>query len=104
MQTEKKITFNISGSQDTTGYCNITIPKTLLNGNPWTIKIDKIDISLQTVITENQTHSSIYFTYGHSMHSIQITGTQVIPEFNTHNMLMIMLALAFITVILKRKS
>lgn len=104
LQTEKKITFNISGPQDTTGYCNITIPKTLLNGNPWTIKLDKIDISLQTVITENQTHSFIYFTYGHSMHSIQITGTHVIPEFNTYNMLMIMLTLALVLVILKRKS
>lgn len=104
LQTEKKITFNITGPQDTTGYCNITIPKTLLNGNPWTIKLDKIDISLQTVITENQTHSSIYFTFSHSMHSIQITGTQVIPEFNMHNMLMVMLTLAFILAILKRKS
>jgi parallel beta-helix repeat protein len=104
LQTEKRIAFNVSGPQDTTGYCNITIPKTLLNGNPWTIKLDKIDISLQTVITENQTHSSIYFTYGHNMHSIQITGTYVIPEFNMYNMLMIMLTLAFILVILKRKS
>lgn len=61
----------------------MTIPKALLYGEPWTVLID--GASVPPAITENATHSCLYFTYAHSTHTIQIIGTRVIeppPDTN----------------------
>jgi len=55
----------------------VTIPKALLYGEPWTVLIDGAPVP--AAITENATHSSLYFTYTHSTHTIQIIGTWAIP-------------------------
>jgi hypothetical protein len=75
-QPDKKISFNVTGSAGTIGFCNVTIPKALLYGEPWTLLID--GALVPPTITENATHSSLYFTYAHSTHGIQIIGTWVI--------------------------
>jgi endonuclease YncB( thermonuclease family) len=75
---EKSISFNVSGAKGTEGFCNITIPRALLDG-PWKVYVD----GEQTPFTEakNSTHSSIYITYSHSTRNIKIEGTNIIPEF-----------------------
>jgi len=79
-QSSAQIRFEVSGDMGSIGYCNVTIPKALLTGDPWTIKID-------TTITEfiqldNGTHNFLYFTYAHqSTLQVIIQGTWVIPEF-----------------------
>jgi len=80
-QLQKQISFNITGSSGTTGYCNVTIPKSLLKDDPWTITINGLPKTDYTK-TENNTHTSLYFTYTHvsTLHII-IQGTSVIPEF-----------------------
>ena len=75
-QPNKEISFNVTGLVDTIGICNVTIPKALLYGEPWTVLID--GVSVLPTITENATHSCLYFTYTHSTHEIQIIGTWVI--------------------------
>jgi len=75
-QPTKEISFNVTGSAGTIGFCNVTIPKALLYGEPWTVLIDSA--SVPTTITENATQTSLYFTYTHSTHTIQIIGTWVI--------------------------
>ena len=75
-QPEKKVSFNVTGSAGTIGFCNVTIPKALLYGEPWTVLIDGAPVP--ATITENATHSFLYFTYTHSTHLIQIIGTWVI--------------------------
>jgi len=75
-QPDKEISFNVTGSDGTIGFCNVTIPKALLYGEPWTVLIDGAPVS--ATITENATHSFLYFTYIHSTHKIQIIGTWVI--------------------------
>jgi hypothetical protein len=81
-QSSAQISFEVSGDMGSIGYCNVTIPKVLLTGDPWTIKID-------TTVTEftqldNGTHSFLYFTYAHqSALQVIIQGTWVIPEFPT---------------------
>jgi hypothetical protein len=56
----------------------VTIPKTLLSvddasGN-WTVKIDdKLLTTEEIIITENDTYTSIYFTYSAGFHYVQIT-------------------------------
>jgi len=47
-----------------------------LYGEPWTVLID--GASLLPTIIENATHTSLYFAYTHSTHTIQIRGTWVI--------------------------
>jgi parallel beta-helix repeat protein len=75
-QPLKQISFNVAGPDSTIGFCNVTIPKELLYGKPWTVLID--GISSPPATTENATHSILYFTYRHSTHKIQVIGTYVI--------------------------
>ena len=75
-QPNKEISFNVSGPNDTIGFCNVTIPKQLLDG-PWTVLIDA-QLPLYFMLTENETHSFLYFTHTHSTHEVRIIGTHVI--------------------------
>ena len=81
-QTNKKITFNVSGPSDTIGFCNVTIPNTLVWGD-FTVLIDG---NSPTSLTQkdNATHISLYFTYQLlSTRKVQMIGEHVIPEFST---------------------
>jgi hypothetical protein len=87
-QPSKEISFNVTGLAGTIGICNVAIPKVLLYGEPWTVLID--GASVLPTITENATHCSLYFTYAHSTHLIQIIGTWVIaPPPPTYNLTII---------------
>jgi PKD repeat protein len=75
-QPNKEISFYVTGPDGTIGFSNVTIPKQLLYGEPWSVLID--GISVTPTIAENETHSILYFTYIHSTHKVQIIGTHVI--------------------------
>lgn len=81
VQIAKEISFNMLGPSNTTGYFNITIPMSLLQGNFWTITLNGSDVSPHATIYKNQTHASIYLAYGHSYQRIHLIGTWVIPEY-----------------------
>ncbi|MCJ7468889.1 hypothetical protein MUO74_00095, partial [Candidatus Bathyarchaeota archaeon] len=95
--------FNVTGPTATTGYCNITIPKSLLKDSPWKIVFNGTDITAESFIAENETHSSIYFTYNHSISNVQIMGTWVVPEFSPQAMLTTMLIFAASMILLKAR-
>jgi len=98
-QTEMQISFDVAGDSGTTGYCNVTIPKSLLTGSPWTIKIDNTTITDFDEKTNN-THTFLYFTYTHeSPLQITIQGTWVVPEFPPAMILPLFLILSLITVV-----
>jgi PKD repeat protein len=81
VQTSKEVDFDVTGLDSTIGFCNVTIPRALLYADPsdWIVLIDSAAIS--PIISENETHTILYFTYSHSNHHIQIIGTWVIgPE------------------------
>jgi len=82
-QPQKRINFNVTGQSSTIGFCNVTVPKSLLDDNPWVITVNSqppIDI----ILTDNPTHSFLYFTYIHeSTSKVTIQGTSVISEFPT---------------------
>jgi hypothetical protein len=104
-QSEAKISFNLTGSSGTQGYCNITIPKNLLKGNPWTITINNTPIT-DFNQTENTTHNFLYFTYTHtSTLYVTIQGTEVIPEFPSVLILLVLLSTILVaTTLLKRRK
>jgi len=75
-QAEKKISFNVEGKNGTHGFCNVTIPVDLLGG-PYKVFFDDSLISPEPQETTNGTHTSLYFTYTHSLHNVQIIGQTV---------------------------
>ena len=75
-QTLKEITFNVAGpvTGDNTYVCNVTIPKELLwceDPKDWVVQMDGAPIV--PAITENETHTSMYFIRSASIHTVRIT-------------------------------
>jgi len=92
----KQISFNVTGPTGKTGYCNVTIPQGLLQGEPWTIYVNNTDCTAFCSIAGNSTHTFVYIPYTCSTNIIQIEGTWVIPEFP----LVMILALSMILAML----
>jgi len=74
--TEKKIDFEVAGKDNSVGFSNVTIPADLLGG-PYTVLFDGSPITPEPRATTNGTHTFLYFTYVHSVHTVEITGTTV---------------------------
>jgi len=106
VQTEKKITFKVRGANATVGFCNITIPRNLLRGDPWKILLNTTDITSEAIITENQTYTLIHFTCSNSgTFNVQIIGTWVIPELpSTITLSLFMVFSTFIIVLIRPKA
>jgi len=72
---DEEISFKVTGPYPS--FSNITIPKTLLNVSTldeWKVIIDGAPLSTEDrTVTENATHSSIYFTYASGIHEVGIT-------------------------------
>ena len=103
-QSLTQISFEVIGETGIMGYCNITIPKILLNGEPWIVMID--DEIGSYIQSGNTTHNSLYFSYLHrNMLQILIKGTYVIVEFPDSRMITLFTIFAlFIIVIIKKKN
>jgi parallel beta-helix repeat protein len=103
-QTDKKITFSVNGSKDAEGYFNLSLPNALLSG-PWTILLDETDATFRTIITENATQTTLHLIYSQSGHSVQIVGTNVVPEHTSPGLLIVLfLTLTSAFLIHARKS
>ena len=102
-QPQARISFNVTGTVGTHGYCNITIPISLLGG-PYTVSFDGSIILEGYDAPTNGTHAYIYFTYTHSQHRIEITGTTVIPEFPLTTIIPPLTLMAITLAILRRKG
>jgi len=101
----KTISFNVTGTPGTTGFCNITIPRTLLDislPSNWTIMEDgQILPSTQYNVTSNADYWFIYITYTHSSHTISITGNiSTLQEMPPNTMPLIMLPITLIAMLL----
>jgi len=104
-QPDKQISFNVTGDSGTPGFCNVTIPKALLRENEtqsWDVHLDGSSISY--IKAENDTHTFLYFTYTHSTHYVQIIGAEVIPEFPTATIPMLLVALTIVLVFIRRRT
>ena len=101
---QKQISFNVTGPNQTTGFCKIAIPKELLDGDfPVYLNGEPMTEGRDYTKTINGTHSIIQITYSHSTHQIEITGTHTIPEFSTWTAPTILLAATLVVVIYKKK-
>jgi len=65
------LTFDVTGPNETVGFCRITIPKALMKG-PYTVYIDANEVTVNELLVSNTTHAFLYFAYIHSTHTITI--------------------------------
>jgi parallel beta-helix repeat protein len=78
-QPDKTVGFNVSGPDEGTGFCRVSLPVSLLGG-PYVLVLDGVP-STNLQETSNGTNSFLYFTYNNSCHDVKIEGTSVVPEF-----------------------
>jgi len=69
-----QISFRITGPSGMTFFCNVSVPKSLLNAaspENWLVQLNNTDISARTTIIKND-HTSLYFTYNLSTYVVRI--------------------------------
>jgi len=78
-QPLKQINFTVTGPTPSAGFCNVTIPRNILdcpdNIDDWQILVGSTNISSSCTKTRNDTHTFIYVPYTHSTQTITIEGT-----------------------------
>jgi len=101
--TDEKLTFNVTGPTGTKGFCNVTVPANLLEGD-FSLFIDGVPLIEDINYTKryNGTHYAFYITYAYSEHTIEIVGTEVIPEFPSA--LVFTVFITFMTLIILTKK
>jgi parallel beta-helix repeat protein len=96
------IRFNVEGEAGTTGFCRVSIPKGLLTAEgDWTVLVDRASVT--PTIDEDATSTYLYFTYNHSTKTVEIIGTDVIPEFPSWIILPLLLTTTFAAIFYKKR-
>jgi parallel beta-helix repeat protein len=96
--------FNVTGDDGASGFCRVTIPKSLLwVEDGWTITVGDQPITDYTLIPD-ENYTYLYFTYNHSTQTVTIQGTHVIPEFPLTMILPLFMLTTLIAAILLKKK
>ena len=98
-QANRTLSFDVTAPIGTLGFCNVTIPKQLLNtsGEEWFVLVDNQPVD--PIVSWNTTHSFLFFTYVHSTHEITI-----VPEFSSFLMLLFMITTPLAVIVCRRKQ
>jgi parallel beta-helix repeat protein len=86
-QTEYAIKFNITGSNDTKGFCRTMIPQTIINA-PHIVLIDDEKINATVLSASNTTHTYLYFNYTFSTHKVTIASQSYYELLEKYNKLL----------------
>jgi hypothetical protein len=98
---DKKISFNVTGTTGTSGFCNIALPNLLLGG-PFNVTFDEQPLG-EVLSFDNGTYTELHLTYPQSEHRIEILGTTVVPEFPSAILLQLFTFITIIAVALAKK-
>ena len=80
----KELGFNVTGPSGTSGFCNVTIPRTMLDCaslDEWVIFANGTDISNACLKSRDANYTYIFIPYTHSAQLIQVKCTWVVREF-----------------------
>jgi len=97
-----QISFNVADGDGAAGFCRVTIPKDLLDGEGnWTVNVG--GNSVTPVVSSDTNNSYLYFTYTHNKQTINIIGTTAIPEFPSWIILPLFVASTGLLLFTKRR-
>jgi parallel beta-helix repeat protein len=95
---ENATSFNVTGPEDTAGFCRIVIPHALFDGN-YTILIDNLPPLMEKELPlSNSTHTYLYFTY-----TLTTRQVVIVPEFSTTMILALFIIVSLSATCLARK-
>jgi parallel beta-helix repeat protein len=92
------ILFNVSGQNDSTGFCRICIP-TALMGDAYHVLVNGTEVAYTLLPCSNSTHNYVYFNYTHSTEEVAI-----LPEFPSLLVLPLFILATLLAVIVFRKK
>ena len=103
-QTERRLSLNVTGTTGTGGFCDVAVPSSLVWGT-FTLSMDNYPLAEGTEYTQtyNGTHYIFHISYIHSTHTIEILGSDAIPEFPTVLIAPIFMAATLLAVIVYRR-
>ncbi len=105
IKEDKKLLFNVTRPSGKPGYCNISIPEELLWGEFSIFMDDSLLVrDVDYTQTYNGTHYAFYMSYSHSTHTIEIVGTEVIPEFPLPTFSLLFMTATLLAVIAHRRK
>jgi len=84
-ETLKMLKFNITGANNTKGFCRIQIPEQLTN-RPHIVLVDDEQVNATLLPPSNITHAFLYFTYNHSTREVKILSKpyyELLEKYNT---------------------
>lgn len=105
-QSERLISLYVSGTTETSGFCDFAIPDDLLWGT-FSLNLDGSQLveGVDYTQTNNSTHNIFHVTYGsEGTHTIELVSSDVIPEFPTFILLPTFMVATLVAVILYRKK
>ena len=91
------IMFNVTGENDTIGFCRICIPVALMN-ETYEVFVNGTEVLCNLLPCSNTTHSYLYFTYNHSTQEVVI-----IPEFPTWTSMLLILIVPTVAILIYRR-
>jgi len=98
-----QLSFSVSGMSGNSGFCNVSVPKSLITGAPWTVWL--ANQSWVFLESGNSTHSFIYFNYSFaSTLDVAIQATWVVPEFPSFLILPLFMIATLLAVIVYRRK
>lgn len=96
---EKTLTFQVEGETGTRGVTQIKIPKQLLSGQITVLIDGQIMASDGVIMTaDTEIETVIEMNYSHSAHTVEIVGTNAVPEFGQLSALVLIVAIAAIII------
>jgi len=96
------IRFDVAENEGTSGFCKVAIPRDLLwVEDGWTVLVDGLPATPTIISDEDYTY--LYFTYEHSKKTVQIIGTNVIPEFQSFLILPLFIIATLLAAMLCRR-
>jgi parallel beta-helix repeat protein len=104
--TAKTLSFNVTGTSGTLGFCRVAIPNILMScadPNDWIVKVNGTLVGDRTITTSGN-YTYVYFRYYHSTETVQITSTISIPEFQPLMLMPLLMIIALLAAMVSKKK
>jgi parallel beta-helix repeat protein len=86
-ETVKMVDFNITNTNNSTGFCRIVIPESL-GGKPYIVLMDDEQVNATLLPRSNVTHSFLYFEYNRTAGEVRILSKPYYDLLENYNVLL----------------